>query len=104
MVISGPNAGGKTVSLKTLHTIAELSRRGVPVPAKKVDIPFFRGVHLVLGDLQSAHEGESSFSSHLRELSRVADTASSHELVLIDEIGSGTDPMQGGAMARAFLE
>ncbi|MCK5808110.1 Smr/MutS family protein [bacterium] len=104
MVVSGPNAGGKTVSLKTVHTVAELSRRGLPVPAERVEIPFFENVHLVLGDLQSAHAGESSFSSHLRELSRIAESASSRELVLIDEIGSGTDPLQGGAMARAFLE
>lgn len=104
MVISGPNAGGKTVALKTVSTIAELAMRGFPVPASIARIPFFDSIFFVLGDNQSAAAGESSFSSHLKQLSNTADSATSKSLVLIDEIGTGTDPLQGGAIARAYLE
>jgi len=104
MVISGPNAGGKTVALKTFCTIAELARRGVPVPAKEARIPFFSSVFLVLGDQQDACEGESSFSAHLRHLATIANQADATSLVVIDEIAAGTDPQQGGLIARAFLE
>ncbi|HSA33358.1 MAG TPA: Smr/MutS family protein [bacterium] len=104
MVISGPNAGGKTVALKSFHTVVELARRGIPVPAKRAQIPFFDEVFLVLGDQQDAAEGESSFSAHLRNLAAIAHRAGERSLVLVDEIGTGTDPQQGGAIARAFLE
>ncbi len=104
MVISGPNAGGKTVALKTFYTIAELARRGIPVPAKEARIPFFDEVFLVLGDQQDVVEGESSFSAHLRLLAEIANRANASSLVLVDEIASGTDPQQGGIIARAFLE
>ncbi|HPS29787.1 MAG TPA: Smr/MutS family protein [bacterium] len=104
MVISGPNAGGKTVALKTVSTIAELAMRGFPVPATSARLPFFDNIFFVLGDNQSAVSGESSFSSHLKQLSQTADDATGKSLVLIDEIGTGTDPLQGGAIARAYLE
>jgi DNA mismatch repair protein MutS2 len=104
MVISGPNAGGKTVSLKTVGTIADLSSKGFPVPAQKAVIPYFDKVFMVLGDKQSAVTGESSFSSHLKELAQTANFADENSLILIDEIGTGTDPLQGGAIARAYLE
>ncbi len=104
MVISGPNAGGKSIALKVINTIAELAVRGLPVTASSATMPFFTDIRLIVGDLQNAGEGESSFSAHLRELSAVVQNTSSKELVLIDEIGSGTDPMQGGAFSRAFLE
>ncbi len=104
MVISGPNAGGKTVALKTFYTVAELARRGIPVPAKEARIPFFTEVFLVLGDQQDAAEGESSFSAHLRLLAEITNRADASSLVLVDEIASGTDPQQGGVIARAFLE
>ncbi len=104
MVISGPNAGGKTVALKTLSTISKLAVRGFPVPAKKAIIPFFDNIFEILGDNQSAVEGESSFSAHLNGLSEILKQADTHSLVLVDEIGTGTDPIQGGAISRAFLE
>ena len=104
MVISGPNAGGKTVALKTLSTIAQLAIRGFPVPATKAIMPFFDDVYEILGDNQSAVEGESSFSAHLNSLADILKKANENTLVLIDEIGSGTDPIQGGAISRAFLE
>lgn len=104
MVISGPNAGGKTVALKAFFCAAELSRKGFPVTADKAEIPFFDSIHFVLGDSQDATEGESSFSAHLKQLSKIAFEADTNSLILIDEIGTGTDPLQGGAIARAYLE
>ncbi|MFO7735204.1 MAG: hypothetical protein R6W70_03195, partial [bacterium] len=104
MVISGPNAGGKTVALKTLRTVVELSVRGIPVTADKAVMPFFRDVFTILGDRQDAERGESSFSAHLRDMSEVLNVAEKETLILVDEIGTGTDPLQGGAIARAFLE
>ncbi len=104
MVVSGPNAGGKTVSLKTIGTIAELSAKGFPVPAKKAALPYFTKIFTVLGDKQSAVTGQSSFSAHLKELAETANLSDDSSLVLIDEIGTGTDPLQGGAIARAYLE
>ena len=104
MVVSGPNAGGKTVSIKTVAAIAELAVRGFPVPAASAKLPFFENIFLILGDNQDAFAGESSFSSHLRLLSATAEKLNSRDLVLIDEIGTGTDPLQGGAIAGAYLE
>lgn len=104
MVVSGPNAGGKTVSLKTVATAAYLAVRGFPVPAKSAQLPYFEDIFMVLGDNQSAVAGESSFSSHLKLLNETAANANSSSLVLIDEIGTGTDPLQGGAISRAYLE
>ena len=104
MVVSGPNAGGKTVALKTVATIANLSVRGFPVPAGYAKIPYFKDIFVILGDNQSAVSGESSFSSHLKLLAETAMSINSESLVLIDEIGTGTDPLQGGAIARAYLE
>ena len=104
MVISGPNAGGKTVSLKTVATAAYLAVRGFPVPSKNAQLPYFGNIFLVLGDNQSAATGESSFSAHLKQLNATAEKADDSSLVLIDEIGTGTDPLQGGAISRAYLE
>lgn len=104
MVISGPNAGGKTVSLKTVATVAYLAVRGFPVPAKSAKLPYFDKIFMVLGDNQSAAASESSFSAHLKQLNKTAQNADSSSLMLIDEIGTGTDPLQGGAISRAYLE
>lgn len=104
MVVSGPNAGGKTVSLKTVAAVSELAVRGFPVPATYARLPYFDKIFVILGDNQDAFSGESSFSSHLKLLNETAQELSSRDLVLIDEIGTGTDPLQGGAIARAYLE
>jgi len=104
MVVRGPNAGGKTVSLKTVATCAYLAIRGFPVPAQSAELPYFKDIFMVLGDNQSAAAGESSFSSHLKLLNDTAKKADRSSLVLIDEIGTGTDPLQGGAISRAYLE
>nr|HPM46529.1 Smr/MutS family protein [bacterium] len=96
--------GGKTVALKTVAAIAHLSVRGFPVPCSFAKIPFFNEIFIIQGDNQSAVSGESSFSSHLKLLSETSRAVTEKSLVLIDEIGTGTDPLQGGAIARAYLE
>lgn len=109
LVLTGPNAGGKTVALKTLGLFALLVRAGLPVPAAagaRVDV--FPTVFADIGDQQSVSEGLSTFSAHVRSLTRalaLADGARpGASLVLIDEITAGTDPSQGAALARAVVE
>jgi DNA mismatch repair protein MutS2 len=104
LLISGPNTGGKTVLLKAIGIISLLTQSGVvpPVgPGSK--IPVFSGVHADIGDEQSIEASLSTFSAHLRNLRETLETADFESLVLIDEIGSGTDPVEGGALAQAIL-
>lgn len=109
LVLTGPNAGGKTVALKTLGLFALLVRAGLPVPAApgaRVDL--FDPIFADIGDQQSVQEGLSTFSAHVRSLTHAvaltAAAAPGAALVLIDEITAGTDPSQGAALARAVVE
>lgn len=105
LVLSGPNAGGKTVALKTFGLCAELVRHGCFVPAaagSRVDR--FDEVLAAIGDQQTVEGDLSSFSAHLLALGRMLDVAAPGRLVLLDEIASGTDPTQGAALAQAVLE
>lgn len=110
LVISGPNAGGKTVALKTMGLIALLARAGVPVSVDPGStIPSFAGVSVSIGDEQSLQGGFSSFSGHLAAIKEIVDdvdrdAARGPVLVLLDELMSGTDPAQGAALAQAVLE
>jgi DNA mismatch repair protein MutS2 len=110
LVISGPNAGGKTVALKTMGLIALMARAGLPVPVDVGSIiPSFAGVSVSIGDEQSLQGGFSSFSGHLSAIKGIvddvdADVARGPVLVLLDELMSGTDPAQGAALAQAVLE
>jgi DNA mismatch repair protein MutS2 len=110
LVISGPNAGGKTVALKTMGLIALLARAGLPVPVDAGSIiPSFAGVSVAIGDEQNLQGGFSSFSGHLSAIKGIvddvdADAARGPVLVLLDELMSGTDPSQGAALAQAVLE
>ncbi|MCB9695183.1 MAG: Smr/MutS family protein [Alphaproteobacteria bacterium] len=105
LVLSGPNAGGKTVALKTLGLFAELVRHGCAVPAGEgTRVDFFADVAAVIGDQQTVEGDLSSFSAHLVALEQLLDEAAPGQLVLLDEIASGTDPAQGSALARAILE
>jgi DNA mismatch repair protein MutS2 len=110
LVISGPNAGGKTVALKTMGLIALLARAGLPVPVDAGSIiPSFAGVSVSIGDEQSLQGGFSSFSGHLSAIKGIVDDVDSDAargpvLVLLDELMSGTDPAQGAALAQAVLE
>lgn len=105
LVVSGPNAGGKTVALKTAGLLVLMATSGLPVPAADGSIiPFVDSLHVLIGDDQSVLEHLSTFSAYLVRLKRVLDRVTSRSLVLLDELGSGTDPEEGAALAAAVIE
>ncbi len=105
LIVSGPNTGGKSVFLKSLGLLVLLARSGVVPPvAKGTELPDVDEVFADIGDAQSIAESLSTFSAHLATLRRVVERASERSLVLIDEMGTGTDPTEGAALARAILE
>ncbi|MDI6807967.1 MAG: endonuclease MutS2 [Candidatus Eisenbacteria bacterium] len=105
LLISGPNAGGKTVALKTIGLLSAMSMSGLPIPAGDgSELPFFSDILADIGDEQSIEASLSTFSSHLKQITEIVERADSSTLVLLDEIGLGTDPSEGGAIAMAVLE
>ncbi|SIP98407.1 DNA mismatch repair protein MutS2 [Alkalispirochaeta americana] len=105
MVLSGPNTGGKTVFLKTLGLLVLMSHCGVPIPvAEGSSLPFFRWIGVDIGDEQSLDESLSTFSAHLRTLGEIARQADEQSLILLDELGSGTDPEEGAALSMAIVD
>src|SRR4051794_422937 len=105
LVISGPNAGGKTVALKTTGLLVAMAMSGLPVPvAEGTVLPVVDALHVLIGDDQSVLEHLSTFSAYLARLERVLARATNRSLVLLDELGSGTDPEEGAALAAAVLE
>ncbi len=105
LIVSGPNAGGKTVALKTIGLLTLMVRSGMLVPAlPHSKFGTISRVFASIGDEQSIENDLSTFSSHLENLKSIVDNSSSSSLVLIDEIGSGTDPAEGAALAMALLE
>lgn len=104
LVISGPNTGGKTVALKTLALCAVLAQCGVPVPADRARLPIYRQLRADVGDRQSISDDLSTFSAHLRSLGGVLRDARAPALYLFDELGTGTEPGEGGALAEAVLD
>lgn len=105
LIISGPNAGGKTVVLKQVGLFAWMVRSGIPLPVGDGStMGWFEPVLCNLGDAQSITSSLSTFSAHVAELSVILDVAAPHTLVLLDEIASGTDPEEGAALAAAVLE
>ena len=104
LVISGPNAGGKTVVLKTVGLLAMMAQSGIPVPAEEATLPVFDQILADIGDQQSITNHLSTFSAHMSGPAihdRIRDASS---LILMDEIGSSTEPGEGAALARAVLE
>lgn len=103
LLITGPNAGGKTVALKTVGLLAMMAHAGLQVPADDAEIPVLDGIYADIGDQQSIFESLSTFSSHIRNLREVLALATPRSLILIDELGSATDPEEGSALAAALL-
>ncbi len=105
LVLSGPNMGGKTVALKTVGLAVAMAQAGLLVPAAEgTEVPVVDGVFADLGDEQSIEQETSTFSGHLRNVAIAWDGATSRSLVLLDELGGGTDPDEGTAIGRALLE
>ena len=103
LVLSGPNTGGKTVALKTLGLAALLHQSGLRPPAATAALPIFDEVLADIGDQQSIEMSLSTFSGHIRNLVAILDSATDRSLVLVDELASGTDPVEGSSLAQALL-
>ncbi len=105
LVVTGPNTGGKTVVLKTIGLLALMAISGVPIPADEgACVPFFGAVQADIGDEQAITQNLSTFSSHVQRIARCLQHASPRALLLLDELGAGTDPEEGGVLGYAVLE
>ncbi|MCH7638854.1 MAG: Smr/MutS family protein, partial [Bacteroidetes bacterium] len=105
LIITGPNAGGKSVAMKTVGVLSIMAQCGIPIPADLgTSLPLFSRLFVDIGDRQSIQEDLSTFTSHLASIAQMLEEAEDRSLVLIDEAGTGTDPAEGGALAQAVLQ
>lgn len=104
MVVSGPNAGGKTVVLKTAGLLSLMAQAGLHVPAVRADLPVFQQVHADIGDQQSIAANLSTFTAHIQNIRTISDELDPPALILLDEVGTGTDPEEGSALGVAMVD
>ncbi len=104
MVVSGPNAGGKTVVLKTAGLLSMMAQAGLLVPAADADLPIFHRVHADIGDHQSIAANLSTFTAHIQNIRGISDELDPPALILLDEVGTGTDPEEGSALGVAMVD
>jgi DNA mismatch repair protein MutS2 len=104
LLISGPNAGGKTIVVKTTGLVALMAQSGIPVPAEEATLPIFDRILADIGDQQSITNHLSTFSAHVLAIKSMLESATGRSLILLDEIGSSTEPGEGAALARAVLD
>ncbi len=103
IIVTGPNTGGKTVFLKTIGLLCLMVKAGIPVPAQSAEIYIFKTIYADIGDEQSIEQSLSTFSSHMRNIKNILAGCSEKDLVLFDELGSGTDPVEGAALAVSIV-
>ena len=104
ILITGPNTGGKTVSLKMIGLFTVMHLSGMPLPCRNASIPLYDNIFYDIGDNQSIQDDLSTFSAHIKKLAWICRKATNRSLVIVDELGSGTDPVEGQALASAILD